>query len=241
MSVIHWFDIFVVVFMVASMGWSYYRGLAKEVFSIISLVAGYFVASRFYLDGAKTLKPILPDKTLQEIVAFVLLFFLTVMLVVVAGILVRRLLHVSETVSAADKVAGAGMGFLKGLLLLAIAMYPVAMFPEVRDDLTEGAYTAQPLIHVSGALFGWLAPGLAETLEKAEKETAKKNRDLDKATKAGKALKKLGETVGAGAASIKQLTGATEPKSADKKQDHPDKEMDAEGLDALIERVDKEK
>ncbi len=240
MSVIHWFDIFVVCFLVASMAWSYFRGLAKEIFSIASLVVGYFVASRFYLDGAKKLAGLLPDKTLQEVVAFVLLFFLTVMLVVVGGILVRRLLHISEAVSAADKVAGAGMGLLKGLLLLAIAMYPVALFPEVRGDLVDHAYTAPPLINVSGALFTWLAPGLAETLEKAEKEAEKKSGDLKKAERAGKALRKIGETVGVGASAIKELTGVAAPKSpSEKKPVEREKDMDAEGLDQLIEQVDK--
>ncbi|MBF0171019.1 MAG: CvpA family protein [Nitrospinae bacterium] len=239
MSLIHWFDIFVLLFLGASMAWSYFRGLAKEIFSIASLVAGYFVASRFYLEGAKTLAPFLPDKTLQEIVAFVLLFFLTVMLVVVAGILVRRLLHVSEAVSAADKVAGAGVGLLKGLLLLAIAMYPVALFPEVRGDLTDGAYTAKPLIGVSGALFAWLAPGLAETLEKAEKAAAKKSGDLEKAARTGKALKKIGKDLDAGKKALDELTGAKkEVTPQEREQIKKEKDMDSEALDQLIEQVD---
>lgn len=247
---IHWFDIFVLCFLAASAIWSYFRGMAKETFSLASLVAGYFVASRYYVKAGEALAPVLPDRTLQEIVAFVVLFFMTVIMVVVVGILVRRLMRVSETVSAADKIAGAGLGLLKGGVILAIAAYPMALIPGLKDDLTAGSRVAPTIIGVSSALFDLVSPQVSATLSKAGEKSGAAKEKIEGVEKARKAFGVLTDNVGGIGSAIKRLsadenkpagvpTPTPKPKSAPAPTPRPEEGMDSAGMEKLLEEHDK--
>jgi len=192
---IHWFDLFVLFFLAASAFWSYYRGFAKEAFSILSLVLGVWVAAKNYGHAAPAFKAVLGDKIISEIAAFATLFFLTIILVVVTGILVRRLLKISAALSAADKIAGAALGFVKGALILAIVTYPLALIPALADETVKGSVAAPILAKLSGTILEKLAPGLAKGIDGAVQKTKETGEKVKKYSEKAIELDRMKEEI----------------------------------------------
>ncbi|HEB72765.1 MAG TPA: CvpA family protein, partial [Nitrospirae bacterium] len=67
---VHWFDIFAVTFLLISAVWSCYRGFVREIFSLVSLIAGYVTASMFSGAIAPYFKIIVDQKHYQEMASF---------------------------------------------------------------------------------------------------------------------------------------------------------------------------
>jgi membrane protein required for colicin V production len=199
---VSWFDIFTIFFLAASAIWSYHRGFFKEAFSILAIVAGFWIASRYYAAAAPFFKAWISGKLLADAAAFTTLFILTAIFISVTGTLVRRILRISAAMSFVDRVVGGGLGVGKGALILAVVTYPLALIPGLKDDLVKGSVAAPILIGISKVALEKLAPGLAHDLDKAAQKTLEmKDR-----------VKKIGE-------SVKSPTAAKE--SPDKKEIEP--------------------
>lgn len=246
---IHWFDLFVVFFLLASAIWSYFRGFSKEVFSILSIVAGWFVASTYYVKFQYLFEILTPDKAVREMLSFVLLFFVTILLVVIVGIFVRKGLRIHHAISAADRVAGALMGLLKGSIILAILAYPLGLIPGLSDEFTKGSKTAPALIGLSGALLEKFAPSLSISIKKSAGNSRSYKDGLDALKKYKKQMEKLGTTLKKTTGKlVNKLTGEeeTEKKPAnrvEKSDESADNinESDKQELEALIKKADEKK
>ncbi|MBI5814433.1 MAG: CvpA family protein [Nitrospinae bacterium] len=194
---IHWFDLFAVFFLAASAAWSYFRGFAKEVFSILAIVAGAWIAATYYPKAAPVFRAMLGDRIISDISAFLALFFLAVIIIVVTGILVRRMLKVSATLTAVDKIAGAALGVVKGALILAIITYPLALIPELKDEVAKGSVAAPILAQMAGMIMDRIAPGLAKGIDSTVKKTKEAGQKagalLDKAEQLSKIKKEFEE------------------------------------------------
>lgn len=194
---IHWFDILAAVFLAASAVWSLYRGFMQEVFSILSLVAGYAAAAAFYKPLGEHFSAVGGSPLVSQAGAFFLIFFATVIAVVVAGGYIRRAARLSGAVSAADRIAGAALGVVKGALILAVVVYPLS-FTALGKDVATMSRSGPVIVAGSEWALAKLAPGLAGQVaqagEKADraareaKETVEKTREtLEKLEKAAPA------------------------------------------------------
>jgi len=182
---VSWFDIFTIFFLTASAIWSYHRGFFREGFSLLAIVAGFWIASRYYAATAPFFKAWISEKLLADAAAFVTLFVLTAILISVTGALVRRILRISAAMSFLDRVVGGALGVGKGALILAVVTYPLALIPGLKVDLVKGSVAAPILIGISKMALEKLAPGLAHDLDKAAQKTLEmKDR-----------VKKIGESV----------------------------------------------
>ena len=234
---ISWFDLFVAFFLLASAVWSYLRGFIREVFSLASLVGGAYVGFKYYGKTAPLFAKLIQDKTFQEIAAFTLLFVLTAIAVSLTGMLVRRILHLSHALNTIDRIAGLGVGIIKGALILTIITYPLILIPGLQDELAKGSRTAPALIGMSWAIMEKVSPDLAKSLDRA----AQKAGDVkDRAEQAERYRKKLDE-LEKGASSLKEKLGIDKDAGKNKKGKEDDKisERDREQLDKLIEKLDK--
>ncbi|MBF0291588.1 MAG: CvpA family protein [Nitrospinae bacterium] len=181
-----WFDIFTIFFLTASAIWSYHRGFFKEAFSLLAIVAGFWVASRHYSAAAPFFREWVSEKMLADAAAFLTLFILTAIFISVTGTLARRILRISAAMSFVDRVVGGGLGVAKGALILAVVTYPLALIPGLKDDLVKGSVAAPILMGISNMALEKLAPGLAHDLDKAAKKTVEMK---DRAKKIGEGLK----------------------------------------------------
>lgn len=104
-----------------------FRGFIMEIAGIVALVAGFMAANRFYplLAGHLTF---LDNPQWRMIAAYLAILCLVLVLVNLAGMLVRRLAGLTM-ISWLDYLAGAALGILTGMLvcILLLAVLRILM------------------------------------------------------------------------------------------------------------------
>lgn len=130
------FDSFLVGIFLFSLVFSAVKGFTRELISLGALLFGFFFAAWFY----RGLGEIVLRFTRNFELAMFIAFFVIVGLYMIAGALVARL--AAGFVDRAgirwfDRVFGASLGLVRGLLLAVIIVMAVAVFPVGRDPLAS--------------------------------------------------------------------------------------------------------
>ncbi|QPJ63344.1 MAG: hypothetical protein G3M70_16250 [Candidatus Nitronauta litoralis] len=136
------FDTIVVLVLSVSLIYSLFRGMIKEVFSLLSIAVGYLVAIKYNHEAAIELKGFIDSEPIARAVGFVGLYLVFSMAVSLIGFLVKKLLHKSDTLSGMDRIIGGGIGLLKAAALLAMVIVPLQWFPDFYGDITRDSVTA---------------------------------------------------------------------------------------------------
>lgn len=108
-----------------------YRGFVREAFSLAGWVAAYVVARLFHPALEVMLADVIATPSLRLAAAWGGLFVATLLLVALAGYMIRSLME-EAGISAVDRVLGALFGLVRGgILVLAVL---VLLAPLVRND-----------------------------------------------------------------------------------------------------------
>ena len=146
--------------------WRAYRnGFVKEIVSFSAVILAIPIAGIFYDDLYPKLYPILDDETLTSLVSFLAIFLGVVLAGQVAAYLMRGIVN-ALNLGPADQVAGAGFGFLKGVIvaqviLLALVAYPS---PDLQDQIDE-SQVAEALLDSTPVVLAILPSGFEEALD----------------------------------------------------------------------------
>lgn len=240
---IHWFDIFAVALVFASAVWSWFRGFVREAFTLFSLIGGYVAAVAFHEPLAGFLAPYVGNGKYETVLSFAVIFIAVVMTVTVIGVYARRALHLSEAFGRADRIAGAGAGVFKGAVALALIVYPLALFPGVQKDFTQGSVLAREIIDLGDYMAGKLTPDLAKEVRSANlRSNSFRNRELN-VDKAKKALGRIGENIKTNASKLKQKIagnggGDKERKDGGGKTGDDITDKDRSALEKLLDKLE---
>lgn len=130
-------DLVVIAIIGISTLYSTFRGAVKEIFSILALVLGIIGALYVHGPVGDFLATVIGNPTFSKIAAFVAVFLGVIILVVWIGKALRGFLY-SLWLGWLDKLIGAGIGFIKGFLIVAVILILVTTYvPEsgkVLDD-----------------------------------------------------------------------------------------------------------
>ncbi len=143
------------------------QGFTAGLLGLLAWVAAVFAVRLFHEAATGFLAPVVGGEGTAAFLAFLLLFFGTLLLgralAAAAGGAARR----SAVVGPVDRVLGLGLGALKGVLLAA-ALFVLAQFATglFDDDRTPprwlaGARSAPALTAIGGAMVTWLEDGFA--------------------------------------------------------------------------------
>lgn len=138
----NWIDLVISGFILASVLYSLFRGMIREVFSIVALVAGYFCASRFYSSAAPQLESLIGQKLVSQILSFMLLYFVAAFVVILSGKLMVRLLWSSHEISVMDRFLGGLIGLAKGAFVVSLLLIPIGFIPAIRNDISSRSVLA---------------------------------------------------------------------------------------------------
>lgn len=138
-----WLDISIIGILGLSVIYSFVRGMVRELFSFLALIAAYMVATRVYGYGAPYLDWAVSDRRLAGGISFAAVF-LTVGLLVGA---VGRLLHAATRkarLSFANRLLGAAFGLIKGVVLVSVLLLFVPVFSKAasQGQLLQGSVLA---------------------------------------------------------------------------------------------------
>jgi membrane protein required for colicin V production len=137
----HWLDL-VIIGVIAWITFSAFRrGLIRELVTLVAMLAGAVLAGAFYDDLSNNLEFLTDDEKIRNLASFAALLIGALIIgQLVAGTL-RKTAHLLM-LGPFDHIGGAAFGFVKGVVLVEIALIAVAVFPasttvaEAVDDST---------------------------------------------------------------------------------------------------------
>jgi membrane protein required for colicin V production len=137
----HWLDL-VIIGVIAWVTFSAFRrGLIRELVTLVAMIAGAVIAGLFYDDLSNNLEFLTDDETVRNLASFgALLIGALIIGQLVAGTL-RKTAHLFM-LGPFDHLGGAAFGFVKGVILVEVALIALAVFPPsetMADAVDESA------------------------------------------------------------------------------------------------------
>ena len=165
------FDIVLIIILAGFGFYGFFFGFIKTVGSLIGIIAGVFVASRFYqLVFIKIQNWFFGQDTMGKVITFVVLFSLANRLTVFIFSLLDRLfdlLSIIPFLKTINRLAGVIFGLLMGAAVLGIAFYFILNYPIIggwAGKLVSSSKIAPILIKIGGIL----TPILPEAFRKVK-------------------------------------------------------------------------
>jgi len=121
------FDILILVILGYSLVRGLFRGLVKEVSSIVGVLGGFYAAYTYYNVVAGLLAGFIHDKSYLNILSFLIIFCSVLIIVGILGIIIKYLLNIAF-LGWVDRIGGVGFGFIKGILIASVLFITLTAF-----------------------------------------------------------------------------------------------------------------
>ena len=131
----NWLDIVVLLLWALIVAWGFGLGLLRILIPLVAGVLAFAVASRGAHSIADLFSPFTNDDTVQNILAFVLVFLGIFIVGALIGHTVRKAIRFIPLSGLADHLAGSVVGILAGFVLFAGLLTVVQQLP--RNDMLE--------------------------------------------------------------------------------------------------------
>lgn len=165
------FDTILLVFLAGFVFYGFFFGLVRTIGSIAGVVAGFVVASRYYLMAyAWAGNLFFGYEKAGKVVCFVLLFTLANRLVGFAFALLDSALGVISIipfVKTINRLSGAALGFIEGVITLGLVFYYIQRFG-ILSGFVEKLSVGSKILPFSIDFLNSLLPFLPVLLDKAK-------------------------------------------------------------------------
>jgi membrane protein required for colicin V production len=152
MTVADWLIVAVVLLSVITAA---VQGFFAEALSMTGLVVGYLVAAWQYRGLADWFLTFLKNAWLADIFSFLIIFFVILLVFNVAARVARKLMKAAG-LSGFDRVMGALLGVVKGVLVVAVVLMGMTSFTPASTMLKRSVLA--PYFLVLGRAAMWAAP-----------------------------------------------------------------------------------
>jgi membrane protein required for colicin V production len=142
------FDIVVYFVLGLSVIFSLFKGFVKEVFSLLSYLGGYLMASKYQGVFSQLLMESIPSKPIAKLIAFAGIYIMTAIIISLMGRVARGFIMSATQLSGFDRLAGGFVGFARGVMIVVALTFPLQFFPEVGKKLMKDSQTAPHLAKV---------------------------------------------------------------------------------------------
>ncbi|MFH1563607.1 MAG: CvpA family protein [Nitrospirota bacterium] len=148
-------DIFFLVIILISMTISLFRGMIKEIFSILSIVGGIIIANILYPKTAMLLIRFIKSSPWSNIIAFIIIFLIVCTLINLIGVFFQKTLK-KLALNWLDRAGGVAFGFIRGVIIVVIIAIILAKFPIVGHKLIASSQIVPHLSWVVKTLLAFL-------------------------------------------------------------------------------------
>ncbi len=150
-------DILIIVILLYCLIRAIFRGIIKELSSIVGVLGGFYGAYTYYPLLARLLTRWISNTAYLNILSFMIIFCVIFIIISILGVIIKYLLRIAF-LGWVDRICGAGFGIIKGILIISVILVALTTF------LPKGA----PVIKQS-----LLAPHVTLISEKLIKVTSK--------------------------------------------------------------------
>jgi len=135
----NFFDIIVVTILAYCIIRGIFRGLLKELSSIIGVFGGYYAAYTYYGMLAKPLSKWIDHTGYLNIFSFLIIFCIVFLIISMLGVIINYLLKLAF-LGWVDRLAGAVFGAMKAALIVSVLLIAFTAFlpkgsPVIKDSL----------------------------------------------------------------------------------------------------------
>ena len=141
-------DIVVYSIIGLSVIFSLFKGFVKEVFSLLSYLGGYLMASKYQGVFSQLLMESIPSKPIAKLIAFAGIYIMTAIIISLMGRVARGFLMSATQLSGFDRLAGGFVGFARGVMIVVAVTFPLQFFPDVGKKLMKDSQTAPHLAKI---------------------------------------------------------------------------------------------
>ena len=142
----------------------YFRGLFQELAVLVGLVGGLLVAARTYLDVATLILPLISNLYWAQGIAFVLVLVVFYWFVRILAYVLQRLLY-HLYLDVLDRLLGAFFAFLKGCLILGLALLLLGVFLPKDSHLVKESRLRPALIQLAKRTLDLLPPDFKDRVK----------------------------------------------------------------------------
>ena len=126
-------DLVLILIIFVFVAYGFVAGLIQAIGALVGLFIGAYLAGQFYEPFAEMILPIvLGNENFANIAAFVLIFGITSRLIGFAFHMINKVFHIFSIIpflKSINRLAGAFLGLLEGVLVLSLILYFVSRFP----------------------------------------------------------------------------------------------------------------
>ncbi len=155
-----WLDYAVLGTVGVSVAWGTWRGLLREVISILGWVIAFLAASLFAGPLSESMPAFIPGHQLKVISAYLAIFALSLLLASLAGLLISRLAKAAG-LGGLDRMLGALFGALRGILVVLVFALLAGLTALPRQPAWQGSLCGVWLMNAALVLKPWLPQGLS--------------------------------------------------------------------------------
>jgi len=136
---VNFFDIIVIVILGYCLIRGVFRGLIKELSSIIGVLGGFYAAFTYYMLVAKLLSKWITNTGYLNILSFLIIFCGVFIIISILGVIINYLLKIAF-LSWLDRILGSVFGAMKGILIVSVLLIALTAFlpkgtPVIKDSL----------------------------------------------------------------------------------------------------------
>ena len=155
------FDILIIVILGYSLVRGLFRGLVKELSSIIGVLGGFYAAYTYYKVLAGLLAGLIHDTSYLNILSFLIIFCGVLIVIGVLGVIIKYVLNIAF-LGWVDRIGGVVFGILKGVLIVSILFITLTAFLPKGTAFIKNSQLAP---HVS-----WVSERMAKVISKEMKQ-----------------------------------------------------------------------
>jgi membrane protein required for colicin V production len=142
------FDILIIIILVVTLTRGIFRGLVKELASIIGVLGGFYAAYSYYAFLGSPLTRWIPQAGWANIVGFVLIFTGVYLIVSILGVIIKYLLSIAF-LGWMDRLCGALFGGIKGFMICAVLLVALIAFLPARSTLVKGSMLSPYIMKIA--------------------------------------------------------------------------------------------
>jgi len=162
-------DVILIVVIAFSSLYGLFKGLVKEVISLLALIVGLIGASRFYEGVSPLLKDLGLGEQVARIFSFIIVFVVIFVALILIGKLIHKLVH-SIFLGWLNRLGGIGFGFIRGIIVSGIIIMILTIVLSEKAPILSESKLAPHIMSVSGVLVSLVPDDLQKRFKEKEKE-----------------------------------------------------------------------
>lgn len=145
------FDILIIIILLYCLVRGIFRGLLKEMSSLIGVLVGFYAAYTYYNELGKYLKKWITDPNYINTLSFLLIFICVFLIISILGIIIKYILKI-VFLGWVDRVFGAVFGISKGILIGSVLLIVFSAFLSGNSNIIKTSKTAPYLSAISNKM-----------------------------------------------------------------------------------------